>query len=411
MKVKDIMQRKVDYVTPDTSVREVARHIFGKGINGLPVCEGKKLVGFIAEKDILSHFLPSMQEYMEDPVHARDFEEMEKKVSEILSLTANDIMSKNSVSVTADTPLLRAESTMTANKVGRLSVVDNRGNLVGILSKGDIFRTIVGRQLPLEEEEGFYDWMSNYYDLIVDWKKRLSKEMPDLVELFKKENANKILDLSFGTGEHAIALVKAGFTVFGLESSKMMHDISESKRKELPFNLKNRISLFSGEYKETVKNLQENLDAVIFMGNVLSHNLETDKKILEEVNSVLNPKKAVIVLQSLNYEKIFKVKGGFRDFIVREPKYKQKIASLSFYAENKETLYTRAVFEFEDNRWFFRGVNSKPIVAIGREEITKRLKKIGFNKINFYGSSFYGPLFKEPFKPLESDWLNVIAKR
>ncbi|PJA00602.1 MAG: hypothetical protein COX78_00325, partial [Candidatus Levybacteria bacterium CG_4_10_14_0_2_um_filter_35_8] len=65
MKVQDVMSSRVDLVFTDTPVREVSRLIFGKGVNGVPVCNGKKIVGFITERDILAKFYPSMQEYIE----------------------------------------------------------------------------------------------------------------------------------------------------------------------------------------------------------------------------------------------------------------------------------------------------------------------------------------------------------
>jgi len=36
---------------------------------------------------------------------------------------------------------------MLAHKIGRLPVVDNRGHLIGIISKGDIFKALVGNRL------------------------------------------------------------------------------------------------------------------------------------------------------------------------------------------------------------------------------------------------------------------------
>ncbi|EKD65463.1 MAG: CBS protein, partial [uncultured bacterium] len=108
MKVSDVMSKHVEYVSVDAKIEEIARLIFGRGINGLPVCEGKKVIGFITERDILSKFYPSVQEYIEDPFGEGDFESMEKKVPQILALTAEDIMSGDPTIVTADTPLLRA---------------------------------------------------------------------------------------------------------------------------------------------------------------------------------------------------------------------------------------------------------------------------------------------------------------
>ena len=147
MKVKNAMSKKVDYATPKTKVRDVSQMIFGHHVNGLPVIKGKKLVGFITEKDIMMQFFPSMKEYMDDSVNEANFEKMEKKIDSIFALTADKIMSKKIITVRPDTPLLEAQSLMLVGKVGRLPVVDKKKHLVGIISKGDIFKYLVGKRL------------------------------------------------------------------------------------------------------------------------------------------------------------------------------------------------------------------------------------------------------------------------
>ena len=147
MRVKNAMSKKIDYTTPKAKVKEVSRLIFGHHINGLPVLKGKKLVGFITERDILQEFYPSMKEYMEDTVNEANFEKMEKKVSVIFDMTADKIMSKKIVTVNPETPLLEAQSLMFVSKIGRLPVVDKNRRLVGIISKGDIFKYLVGKRI------------------------------------------------------------------------------------------------------------------------------------------------------------------------------------------------------------------------------------------------------------------------
>jgi len=94
MKVRDVMSRQVDFVKPDDKVERAALIIFGRNINGVPVCEGKKVVGFITESDILKKFYPTIQEFIEDSVHESNFEEMEEKAMTILSLPVSTLMSK-----------------------------------------------------------------------------------------------------------------------------------------------------------------------------------------------------------------------------------------------------------------------------------------------------------------------------
>lgn len=149
MKVFQVMQKRVAYVTPSASVLEAAHLIFGKNHMGLPVCVGvqKKLVGFITDQDIISKCFPSMREYVEDVVHARDFEAMEGKLKEIMKMKVKDLMSQEVIKVEQDESLLKAESLMKVKDVARLPVIDKKGNVIGILTKRDIFRALVGKYM------------------------------------------------------------------------------------------------------------------------------------------------------------------------------------------------------------------------------------------------------------------------
>lgn len=148
MKASDIMQKKVDYVTPETSLHQAVKIIFGKAHMGLPVVasqKSRKLVGFVTDQDILSQCFPSIKEYVDDVVHAGDFSAMEQKLKEIMHLKVEDVMSKHVMYVKKDDPLLKIASIMKLKDIARLPVVDDKGRLIGILTKRDIFRALVGK--------------------------------------------------------------------------------------------------------------------------------------------------------------------------------------------------------------------------------------------------------------------------
>ena len=149
MKVRDIFKKEFISISPDATVRDAAKLIFGKHHLGLPVVTGKKnkLVGFITDQDITSDMFPSVKEIMEDYVHERDFEEMEKKIKPILAKKVKDVMSKRVISIHLDDPILKAESVMKIKDVRRLPVIDDNKHLIGIISKGDIFRALVRPQV------------------------------------------------------------------------------------------------------------------------------------------------------------------------------------------------------------------------------------------------------------------------
>lgn len=151
MKVRDVFQKKIGYTTPDSNLSDAAKFIFGHKHQGIPVVKikgkNKKLVGFITEQDILSQLFPKVSDIIEDYVHERDFEEMEKNVKNVLTKKVKDVMNRSTISIYINEPLLKAESIMKIKDISRLPVVDDKGFLVGIISKVDIFRALVSNKI------------------------------------------------------------------------------------------------------------------------------------------------------------------------------------------------------------------------------------------------------------------------
>ena len=415
MKVKDVMSTTLDYVSKDTKVKEVCRIIFGRGINGVPVCKGKKVIGFISERDIIAKFFPTQAEFTEDPFREGNFEEMEKKAEYVFLLPAEKIMSKSATTVSPETPLLRAQSMMLINKVGRLPVVDKKKNLIGMISKGDIFRAAVGDRLPFSAEEEYHDWQAKHYDIITDWSKRLSSEIPDLVSLFKKNKVKNIIDIGYGTGEHDIALAREGFNVLGIESSRLMHQASEKKRNELPKSLAQKLRFITGSYVKMLAQEKIQYNAAVFLGNAFPHLVPHYKEVLSSISKVLSSSGAVVVLQITNFEKILKVKKRILDitFGYANSGLLDEHLFVRFYDPKKNGYLTlnTSIFDNDGKRWKFRTMNSTSIAELNKKNIETLLKRYGFKKVSFYGGNYFGRLFKDPFKPLESDWLNVVAER
>ena len=71
-------------------------------------------------------------------------ERMEKDLKKMAASTVKDIASPEVVSVNPDTPLDEVATLMSEKKVHTLPVLDG-GNLVGIIGKTDIIRTIAQR--------------------------------------------------------------------------------------------------------------------------------------------------------------------------------------------------------------------------------------------------------------------------
>ena len=419
MKVADAMSHHVDHVSQDTKVKDICLLIFGRGINGVPVCKNRKVIGFITERDILDQFYPSLDEYAQDPFREGDFEAMEKKVQGIFEMTADKIMNTTVTRVTPNTPLLRAQSLMFIEKVGRVPVVDKNGNLIGIIAKGDIFRALVGDRLLFTENEDYNDWLSKTYYAAVDTEDRLLHEIPDLLKVFNQHKVKTILDVGCGTGDHAIDLARRGFNVVGIDRSQGMIREANKRKQILSKEALGRLKFYQGSFCDLKSKLTQPFDAVLILGNTLSHNPHNCQDVIEQAAGHL-VEDGILMLQVTNFDKIIKVKDRLLSYnfaqLSGEPN--KEYAFLEFYdppvERHKTILKTFAILVSDGGkRWKSSGVRNSLMAYNNKESIGRILRRNGFTKVSFYGGAFDGRhwdfLFRKPFKTLESDWLNVIA--
>lgn len=140
MLVQDVMSKSVRTVTPDTSLVEVVSLMCLYRFSGLPVVEDGRLVGMIAEKDVLSEMFPSLDDLMEG-MASINFDEMTGRYKDVVKLKVSDVMTQNPITVSPDWHVLRAAAAMARYKFRRIPVAKD-GTLVGMLSLGDVHKAI-----------------------------------------------------------------------------------------------------------------------------------------------------------------------------------------------------------------------------------------------------------------------------
>lgn len=129
MLVGERMTRPVITVKPDLPIQEALQLMKREHIRRLPVVDaGGKLVGIVAERDLLEA----------SPSDATTLSVWE--LNYLLSkITVGEVMSREVVTVTEDTPLEEAARVMIDRKIGALPVV--RGDdLIGIITETDLFK-------------------------------------------------------------------------------------------------------------------------------------------------------------------------------------------------------------------------------------------------------------------------------
>jgi CBS domain-containing protein/SAM-dependent methyltransferase len=418
MKVADIMQKSLITVNEDTPIKEAARLIFSLGLAGLPVVDGQTIVGIITEQDILSKMYPTIQELMDDYIHAQDFEAMEKNLTSYLDAPVATIMNKKVVSVGPNTPIMQAQSIMLINRFGRLPIVDAEKNLLGIVSQGDIFRHLIKEEIPRLESERYAGFVASHYDVLVNWEKRFNFELPILIELFKKYRIESILDIGVWTGEYTIGLAKKWpGKIVGLDQNSIMIAIAEEKKDKLGEDIRNRITFMLTDYQDFAERIAGKLDGAICMGNSLPHILVPLDELLQRVSQVLRDKDGVLIAQLLNFEKILQRNNRLISFSIEKSVEEKEHLFIEFFdqRDSETLLHNVIIFASDGTNWLFEGITTIPVRYLRQAQIKRAAEKNGFKKITFSGGigeyqGDYGPLsFDQEFKPLESDWLNFVA--
>ena len=153
MKAADIMVTRVFTVQPDASVKAIAELLLAKQISALPVIDDENnLLGIISEADLIHRveigterpyswwveFLTGKEALAQDYIkaHAR---------------RAADVMTRNVITVTADTRLQEIVRLLEKHGIKRVPVVD-KGKLVGIVSRANLVQALLRAEQAMQPE-------------------------------------------------------------------------------------------------------------------------------------------------------------------------------------------------------------------------------------------------------------------
>ncbi|HSW39242.1 MAG TPA: CBS and ACT domain-containing protein [Acidobacteriota bacterium] len=131
MRIKEFMTKKVITVSPETKVLDAQQIMEEKHIRRLPVVEGGKLVGIVTKSD-----LTESTACRSTPLGPSELQYV------LSSIVVKDVMKKNPVTVTPDTPFEEALRLGQKKKIGAFPVVE-KGELVGITTESDIVRFLI----------------------------------------------------------------------------------------------------------------------------------------------------------------------------------------------------------------------------------------------------------------------------
>lgn len=120
MKVQDIMSTEPNTVTPDTPITEAARMMKDHNIGMLPVVESegsRRLVGVVTDRDITIRHVAE---------------------GHLSDCPVREAMTDNVSTCSPDENVEKVMTLMADEQVRRIPIVDDRGDLVGVVSQADI---------------------------------------------------------------------------------------------------------------------------------------------------------------------------------------------------------------------------------------------------------------------------------
>ena len=184
--VEDYMTREVQTVSPTDSVADVAKRIVeSDGHNGFPVCEGRKVEGFVTARDLLL---------------ADD---------EALIFT---VMSEDIIVAHPDMGVNEAARVILRSGIQKLPVVDDAGNLVGIISNADVIRSQIERATP-EKVGKLMRTLEQIHGITVHQERdavELSDLIPTQARVYADELEGRQYELERGLAEPLVVIDNDG---------------------------------------------------------------------------------------------------------------------------------------------------------------------------------------------------------
>jgi acetoin utilization protein AcuB len=132
MLVQDWMSKNVITIEVDQSMEDAIKLLKKHDIKMLPVMKKGNLTGIITDRDL--------KRAQASDATSLDIHELLYLLS---TIKIGHVMSKNPITVPLDFTIEETADILLKNKISGLPVVDSKGNIVGAITKNDLFRALI----------------------------------------------------------------------------------------------------------------------------------------------------------------------------------------------------------------------------------------------------------------------------
>jgi CBS domain-containing protein len=145
---KDVMVKKVITINKEASVAELSDLLIKNKISGVPVVnDDGRLVGIATEGDLIVrdadlHF-PRYFKLLDSIIYLESLNKFKRNLKKYLGIKVEDVMTGKVKTVKEDTPVNEVANVMIRSNVNRVPVLDSNGNMVGIITRADIVKSMV----------------------------------------------------------------------------------------------------------------------------------------------------------------------------------------------------------------------------------------------------------------------------
>ena len=180
--VRDYMTQEVATVAPEDTGRDVAERIAqSENHSGYPVCDGRHVEGFVSARDLL----------------------LVDEDEPIFKIMSTDLLVAH-----PDMKLDDAARVILRSGIRRLPVVDDAGNLVGIISNSDVIRSQIERATP-DKVDKLVKTLENIHDIEATESRRdidLSTLTPTQGKVYADELEGRRYELQRGLAEPLVVI-------------------------------------------------------------------------------------------------------------------------------------------------------------------------------------------------------------
>ena len=253
-----------------------------------------------------------------------------------------------------------------------------------------------------------YDIFSSDYDRFVNWSARLAVELPFIEQQLQAaggEGLPHTLDTACGTGMHAIALAKEGYTAAGADLSKAMVERARENARSAGVTVRFEAAGF-GELAPVFGHGA--FDALLCLGNSLPHVLTSQAlaATLSDFAACLGPG-GLLLVQNRNFDAVLSHQARWM-----EPQSHRESAAewlfLRFYDFDPDGLISFHIVTLQRTGaapWTQR-ITTTRLRPLRQVEVLAALSEAGFSQVTCYGD-----MTGTPFDSAASGNLVIAAWR